>query len=377
MQKGKTYGFHMVLSIGFLVMLTLPFLGIWLGLPQIIPINENRKLASAPKIDLTYLDPLPNQVNDWFSDHFYGRSILMNAFDTFQSWTGEINAAPNKVIIGKEGWVFLNEKPMDQYLGKNLFSNEELRNIFHQQIQRKKWLNERGISYYLIIAPNKQSIYPEFLPDYFQRENVTTQLDQLAELFAQDTSFRFLDLRQILKSKKRDNLLYQLTDTHWNDLGAFYSYQAIARLLKKDFSRIEPVSLEENTQRRSSNQLGNLARMARLSDKYSEAIPLLQPKNPKTWLEGRVSSDSVSSIYPQFRVTAEIRNSGNKDLPKLLVVRDSYTTYMIPWLSSHFGTSVYLWDNWQYELHENIIEAEKPDAVMVIMLEEYLEKLKL
>ena len=233
MLRGKTYGFHMVVSIGFLVMLTLPLVGIWLGLPQVISINENRKLAPV-----------------------------------------------------------------------------------------RKWI-------------------------------------------------------QILKSKKSDDFLYQLTDTHWNDLGAFYSYQAIAQLLKKDFPRTEPVSLEENSQRRSSNQLGNLARMARLSDEYSEAIPLLQPKNPKIWLEGRVSSDSVPSMYPQFRITPEVRNSGNKNLSKLLVIRDSYTTDMIPWLSSHFGTSVYLWDNWQYQLHKNIVEAEKPDVVMVIMLEEYLEKLKL
>ena len=63
-----------------------------------------------------------------------------------------------------------------------------------RNLSRKKWLNERGISYYLIIAPNKQSIYPEFLPDYFHRGNITTQLDQLTELFAQDTSFHFLDL---------------------------------------------------------------------------------------------------------------------------------------------------------------------------------------
>jgi alginate O-acetyltransferase complex protein AlgJ len=53
-----------------------------------------------------------------------------------------------------------------------------------------------------------------------------------------------------------------------------------------------------------------------------------------------------------------------------VMFRDSFATYLIPFLGYHFQRSVYIWQRpWDLAL----IEREKPDVVIDEMLERYLD----
>lgn len=64
----------------------------------------------------------------------------------------------------------------------------------------------------------------------------------------------------------------------------------------------------------------------------------------------------------------------NNDL-KVFIIRDSFSENLIPFLSTNFKESIYIWDNWEYKLMKDYIIKEKPDIVMTILWENYIEKL--
>lgn len=55
-----------------------------------------------------------------------------------------------------------------------------------------------------------------------------------------------------------------------------------------------------------------------------------------------------------------------------LIFRDSYFTALIPYLSLHFEKVIYIWD---HKINMDIVDREKPDVVMSLCVERYLNRL--
>ena len=364
----------MILSGGFLLFLLIPMLGGILSLPDLYEIGENRNLAPFPEINPEYLDPLPAQFDRWYEDHFYGRASLLEAYGNWINALSVDNMAMRMVVIGRENWVFGEGTAINQYKGIDTFSREELIQVRRTQTARAQWLRGKNIAYYLVVVPNKQTIYPEFLPENIRKIGQTTQIDQVKELFHHDTLIHFLDLREELFARKKEHDLYLFGDTHWNDMGAFYGYQKIIQMITQDFPALaaHTVCRDSLKLQYHRNFRGNLVNIARLGKMYEHDLPVLMPAYTSRIDSGRTQTHLLPTVYPQYRAYPEIFHSGNENLPKALIIRDSFTRPMVPWLSEHFSTAVYLWDGWRYLIHKDIVEAEKPDLVMIIMLEEYL-----
>jgi hypothetical protein len=56
-------------------------------------------------------------------------------------------------------------------------------------------------------------------------------------------------------------------------------------------------------------------------------------------------------------------------MPKLVMNRDSYSNFLIPYLAEHFERSVYLWTP---VFNAEVIKAEMPDIFMTEMLERFM-----
>ena len=85
-------------------------------------------------------------------------------------------SASAKVVIGKEGWLFLGNinqyfDEIDYYRNLKPFTIRELRSWQILLEQRRNWLRRRGIRYLFAVAPNKSTIYPEFMPDAVKKIN--------------------------------------------------------------------------------------------------------------------------------------------------------------------------------------------------------------
>ena len=91
----------------------------------------------------------------------------------------------------------------------------------------------------LVIAPSKDSIYPENLPWYAPRYDAQMVVDLEAELRAEGLDV--IPVTTLLQQHKQSvPLLYHQRDFHWNDLAAYYVAQEIVARIANNEQRTTP-----------------------------------------------------------------------------------------------------------------------------------------
>lgn len=360
-----------VVCSSFIVIIASPMLIHNFGMDSKNINTEQRNLASKPDLNLmndsyqTYISDYETYVNDNFG--FRNEFIKINNFIKVKL----LKTSPSeKVIIGRDGWLFYNsEGEIDDYRGTNHFSVQELEVIRENLEKRSQWLGNLGIEFYVTVAPNKSTIYPEFLPSSIKKYNDKSRLDQLINYLADNSEVQIIDLRPSLIENKSENLIYKKNDTHWNGMGAFIGYKEIARRLQED-SIISAPLVTENYELVSEIGGGDLANMLSMNDILLEEHFSLRPK-----LQTLVHKAEVDSmLYPNPGQLVVTDNPALRNSPKLLMFRDSFATDMIPFLSEHFSKSVYVWD---HHFSTDVIEQEKPDIVIFEVVERSLQSLML
>src|SRR5205814_1172135 len=99
-------------------------------------------------------------------------------------------------------------------------------------LRRRDYLATRGIGYIVTVAPEKFSIYPEYLPPWVARAP-RTRFDRVAHALASIPGLNFIDLRPALTAAKAGERVYYMTDSHWNYLGASVAYLNLMREVQR------------------------------------------------------------------------------------------------------------------------------------------------
>ena len=282
MLKSLTGSLHICqwLLIGsFLALLWGPLLGSLLSPDRQVSEVENRPLAQLPAWpdDRSSLRDWPRRFEAYFDDQLGGRETLVYWHNRIKLALGI--APSDKVLPGRESWLFYagteadgQVDPIRDLRGKSLFSEHELAAWAANLNSKQRWLAARGIAYLFVIAPNKSSIYPEYLPARIQPGPSRT--DQLVQYLAQHSTVPLLDLRPALLAAKADGQLYHRTDSHWNALGAWHAQQAIQMQLRHWFPEL--AALPHHSWSWQQQTGGDLAQMLGLRQVLREPKPQAQ-----------------------------------------------------------------------------------------------------
>jgi len=335
--------------------------------------TENRKLADSPNIPTTVqeIKNWPKSYQSYFTDHFGGRTLL---FDINMSLKSALSAKPfkdNKLVVGKEGWYFSNfQKVIDDYRAVRPFTSEQLQKIKKQLIETKNDLNKQGIKYYLLIVPNKHTIYSDKLPSYIQKIGKHTRLEQLLAAL-KSTSIPVVDIRDEMLKDKNKRQLYFKTDSHWNVNGSFIGYQSLMNVVSKDFPEINPFSIGDFKLSQRKIKGGDIVAMMGKQDEIEGVFYDYKPK-----FKARIHKATIGNYeMPEPKIfhpkkTVSAFEGGNTDL-KAVVFKDSYGGYMEQFLNLHFKRAVYVWGH-DYKMNQKIVETEKPDLVIQVIVERYI-----
>jgi hypothetical protein len=351
---------ELALIIFFLAALTLPVLGLALHIDLARAHKENRVLAPFPPLSLNrhVVGSFPEKFRAYFEDHFGFRNTLIGWQAIVRvKWLGV--SSSKQVILGRDGWLFQPpyDNSLDSYRGPRPFTPEQLAQWQRVLETRRNWLAERGIRYLFVIAPEKHTVYPEYVPDAFRRMQQVSRLDQLVRYMKERSDVEILDLRQALFEAKSRERLYHRTDSHWNEYGAFVGYQRITSELRKFSPQIRPLAESDfELVREQSNEM-DLAAQLGLDDVLTEENLRLRPRRPS--LEFRLNPDIKY-------VVSEDKQNG---LPRLVMFRDSFSNNLIPFLDQNFSRAVYVW-NYGFDTH--LIETERPAFVIQEIVERYL-----
>lgn len=322
-----------LLGIVFVVVIWLPLVVMLVTPDKQVSELENRRLAAPPELNIDAPAQLADGFERYFNDHFGFRESLIHLFRLLEVKVFRVSQAGN-VIFGKDGWLFQagNEQIAD--IRNNWpFSDAELAEWGRVLSAKHKALEERGIEYLFVLAPNKHLIYPEKLPASMNRVRDVSRAEQLVEHLKTHTDVPVLDLRPVMREAKERLRPYHRTDTHWNAWGAYAGYRALIERLRDSLRGLELVALGPEDFAKRETPGWDLARTLSMQDDLTEIEIHPADWQPRCAVYEGLPDDFTRADRNQNPFTTRC----DKGAGRLLMFRDSYSLAMIPYLSETFA----------------------------------------
>jgi alginate O-acetyltransferase complex protein AlgJ len=344
----------------FCLILSLPLFQMLTHVIPEVPFHENRKKVEFPPYrNMEEFGLFLKDFDLYFKDNFGMRSYLVKLELSLNYFL--FKETPMKdVIIGKEGWLYYDPKKndgttMEDFYGIVNYTPEKLNLIQTKLHNLNEFLKSKNIRFLFFITPNKNSIYSEYLPTNINSKKANfTRYDQIKDILVKE-GIETIDLKTIFFEKKNQEKrnLYYKTDSHWNYLGAYYGYKSILDKLK--------IHSNDYTFQETYHPGGDLASMLSIDylmfeKDYISSTDILTQSECKTIY----SKDSFYCL-------------NNENSQGLVMYRDSFSIWLVPYLKQHFSRSVYLWGTANIDL--SLIVKEKADIVIIQIVERHLDNL--
>ena len=357
----------------FATLLGLPTADYFLGIDHTAAPGENRLPAPVPRLTSRTIAGVQAYVaasETYFNDHFGYRKRLVR---WFQQWKLRLyhDESGTKVVVGREHWLYIGEQQMvDHYLGLAKFTPAELSTWQTVLEKRRDWLRQRGIHYLLVIPPDKQTVYPEFLPAWLTDavpKNRETKLDQFLHYMQEHSTVEILDLRPVLAEAKKTTPVYLQNDTHWNLYGGFIAAQELLKTLARDIPdvpRLNPADFEWTNLPAAG---GDLAKM--IGTDAAEKNRYAFRPGPNLPLLATNEDDHFKSSWG-IKMVFTTENPGPLR-HNVVVFRDSFGEAWQAFLGYSFKRAVYELND--QEFSTALISANAPTVVINEMLERYFD----
>ncbi len=349
---------NLLLVVVFLAIIALPLMANIAGRDGADPEAENRELAAFPPLDATWesISTFGNGFGRWFDDHFGFRASLVR-------WYGEsrlfgLGVSPSTAVVnGRDGWFFYaDDEGMTDYTNADPLTPAAVANWRAAVVAARDWLHARGIAYVFVIPPDKHVIYPDEVPASIHRVGAVSRMDQLFEAL-DAAGVATVDLRPALDAAKARERIFQRTDTHWNERGAFVAYQQIIDAVRRQVPAVPtPWRRSDFEDTVVIRQGMDLAGMMGLTRVLREVDLTLTPKRPRKAVV--IEPPGSFATAGEGRIVTEIPGSS---LPRAVIFRDSFFSAVAPFTSEHFSRAVYLWQN---DFDADVILKEHPAVVI-------------
>ena len=334
---------------------------------------EQRTLAAFPYSEESEADGVPTTIEtfaeefeSWFEDHLPFRNQLLTLYNGFEYSVLKTSTSEN-VVVGKEGWLFYKgsqvagEDPIGDYMGTNLLTEEELSVIAANFTQMRDDLAQMGCEFYLYIAPNKERVYSEYMPDMYGDPSEYSKIDQLVDYLAANTDLVVVssyDDIMAFKEENPDTQLYYKYDTHWNALGAYVGAEELVKTMGFGFTELEECTL--TTIDYADYDLARLLHLQNVLDSSRDPYYLL---NDYTMHVMRLALEDDGSVI-RYNTT-----DGTAPGRKLFIIGDSFSAVLMPYVGCHFLDS-YMTYYYNYT-YETLLE-EEPSVVLYEVVERYI-----
>lgn len=311
--------------------------------------TENKELAAFPNLkkDGKWNVDFMQEMGLYFEDHFAFRPELVTADAKIQSGIFQVSNV-DTVTVGTDGWLYYTSTVKD-YLGQEVMSQREIANAAHNLSLVQQYVQEKGAKFLLTVAPNKNSLYGENMPYYFQRKADNVRNIDLLEREMEKYDISYTNLFSLFA--KQDEVLYLKRDSHWNNKGAVLVYDALLNQLEMEHDRYETTKSI-----RQKNAYGDLNKML-----YPLAA---EPEWNYSYQKNYAYSykTDTKSVEDAWIETENKAGSGS-----LLMFRDSFGNTLLPFMANTFSQGYF-----SKGIPQNIagyMETYQPDVVILEKVE--------
>lgn len=216
--------FNFVFIIAYFVLLAIPAL----TMPFFFNAKntEKRELANFPKLvkEESINKDFVDELDDFVNDRIGLRQVLVSANTALKTGIFK-HSTEDSIIVGKNDWLFYSDTASD-YMGVRTLSDRNISNIVSTYEMVSDKLEEDGIVFVMTLIPNKNTVYPQYMPDTFVKTGNNSNMEVLSYKL-KESGITYADVYSRLSSS--DEILYQARDSHWTYKGAFYGYDEIMK----------------------------------------------------------------------------------------------------------------------------------------------------
>lgn len=312
--------------------------------------NESEKETEAnngTESDTTWFEDMQTGINT-FTDRLFLKTkfIALNTQLT-KFITGGNYIESTQVLVGKEDYLFYKTQndgfPIYDYMGINHFTDDELLQIKNNLTTMRDYFESQGIEFYVFAAPNKESVYEQYMPDTIARINTTTRADQVAEYMWDNADLTYIYPKKELIEESNRHQVYYKTDTHWNQIGAFIGFQEFYEAAYGKKESLDDVKFNIS----STEFSGDLALIAGITDDY------------KVDTAYSIDNESVNKDMFQDRT--------------IFVVGDSFSGFLSTITKAYFEDVHWIYTQ---DFTMDMVEEYKPDVIIFESVERYIERFR-
>ena len=336
----------------FLIILLIPSVGMFVFGPSE---SENGEELTMPVLYTEEEGINRNYLQDWgtlFESRFALRQQMVTLYSDI---TGKIfkTSSQSGVIVGNEDWLFFNDT-LGDYQRTNILTDRQLHNAVRHLELVNEYCEDNGIEFLFVIAANKNTIYPEYMPYYLVPGEGPCNRELLTLLLSQ-TDVNYVDFGSYEGYLNSDEIYYCHRDSHWNTLGA-----AIASNLMLDELGIPHHDYSGDQVIFGDPHQGDLEQMIYPTDEASEREMLFE-------VMPAFSYDAPVESNFDFRIGTS--SSGEE---RLLMYRDSFGSAVLPFMAEPFSHAFFSRSN---SCQISDFTAQLPDYLIIEKAERFLSQL--
>lgn len=379
----------------FMGVLILPSL-IWYGVKFLAPgtyeklnynLGEKRDAAEFPET----FDPLvyTQQLEAYYNDRLPFRSRLI-------SWEQKLSGALERVytgplqkslarlfygdtdffapqivgdivLLGRDDWLFYaGDDSIAYYRGSNVLEQEQMELYMELMVQLQELCDEKGIWLQFMILPNKEQVYPEYMPSY-TIENDYGRTEQFVDYVREHSGIQIVYPLAELQQADIHWQTYHRYDTHWNHAGAFVGTQALYQALGMPTADLGGLAVAQCAPTTSDLILLGGLDASQYPAEYDYAVDY----RPEVTL-----TEATGDLQP-YSIYSSRSDCGNDK--NFVMIGDSFRCFMIDYLAKDFSHCVITYrettDNRTDYTPEVIESIRSADILVMEAVERYDSKL--
>ncbi len=322
--------------------------------------REMRTPATFPDLPKTLGDvrELPSAVDAWWADRMGLRDVLLERRSRLYVELFHRSPTP-AAVLGRSNWVFPTLMGiLDASRGTAKLPEKRLALWQHALESRRDFCESLGAEYVAVFAPEKPTIYPDFLPSYLD-VRPPTAYDQLLARLERHSDFRVLDIRPLMFEERGrdhgDDFAYYPLGTHWTDRAIYSAYELVVARLAGRFPNLAATPLAALHWKDDPDEGDTWAFNLRLVGRLHQHAPVLQEIEQYDCEVGRPGADDGHLVV----------RGPDPTRPKLVLFHDSFGDRMRKLFARDFSECYFSWGTFEPE----IVERERPDVVIELRAE--------
>ncbi|MGN1128625.1 MAG: hypothetical protein ACI4T6_06675, partial [Candidatus Flemingiibacterium sp.] len=218
----------------------------------------------------------------------------------------------------------------------------------------------------------------ETVPDRYVKSDKDTSRTEQFEKCAVEAGASVVDLTESFNAHRDDEFkIFNKMDSHWTDYGAYFGYYALMEHISEKWPDAKPLEIEGNFEFYTKEvDAGDMMTHLEIQNSLIKEVATFgnflidAVDKPNYYVNGR----NELNFNPVKDRKTIVNRISDGELPTAMVIRDSFSTNIYPYLNNAFS-EVYYQSMWDYKFDKNYIEQTNPDYYIILVAERNINNL--